>query len=207
MKKEINKKYQDIRLDLISGKSLNQISKDWKLDIGAIRYGLKKRYPDDFDVLVHGIIIEKRDGFDLRKIPHGQTDRSETNITKKAKDILKKYYPYSIEEVGVWNHNFTVRYVVDLWSSENDIGFELCYSVTTSKKVIKKLNQYKKYFSKVVCVLLKDSTRFNIKKNRSYHYLKENIRSAGFDVIILDIGENTLTYLDTPISNGDDKLE
>lgn len=181
----LDNKYKGILREIEDGKSLKQISKERNIDHNNLRNQLRKRFSKEYDRLIYGEIIGNYKGYKLRKIPRRQTDRTETNITKKAKEILKKHYN-CIEEVGVWNKNFSKRYTSDLYLLNSKIAIELYWQRREAFKQLKdKLNNYRKFSKVVICALLKDS-KFR-KKNRTYYYLKQKLKDAGFKVIIIDI--------------------
>ncbi len=180
------KKHLEIAQELREGKSLTRIAKERKMDRKYIKINLKSLIKEEYITLLYGKIIGSHKGYDLRKMPERQTNRCETDITKKAKEILKKKYD-CIEEVGVWLNNYNRRYTIDLYSIKNKLGIELAWSSITSKQLIRRLSIYEELFGKVICALLKDSS-FR-KKDRHYIYLPQKIQDAGFKVIIVDIAK------------------
>lgn len=186
MEQETLKKYNMLIEELRDGKNLNALAKENKLDLQNMRDYIKKILKEDYTNLVYGEIIDFNNGFAIRKIPKRQTDRTESNITKIAKNILKKKYN-CYEEVGVWMDNYGKRYTIDLYSVENKLGIELYWTKYSSTKIIKRLKIYKQLFGNVICALLKDSSNYS--KNRNYYYLPKKIMEAGFEVIIVDIAQ------------------
>ena len=55
------------------------------------------------------------------------------------------------------------------------------------KKLVKRLNNYRKYYGDVICALIKDSSVRS--KNRSYVNIKEKLKRDGFKVLIVDIAK------------------
>jgi len=190
-KEELDKKYREILEEVRKGKSLTQIAKERKTCRRNLGNVLKKRFPEEYDTLIYGIKIGWYNGYTLRKIPNNQTNRVECDITKRAKKILKKKY-FCVEEVGVWSKDFKKKYTVDLYNPRTKLGIELCWSKSlTSKKLIKRMKEYKKFCKDVLCVLIKDSSIKS--RDRQYIGLPTRLNKAGIVVRIFDIGENTLT--------------
>lgn len=181
----INLKYRIILSELHEGKSLRQISHENGYCLSHMRNQLKKRYPKEYDELIHGKIIGEYKGNKLRKLSDRQTNRTECNITKKAKAILKERFSCT-EEVAVWSNNFNTRQTIDLYSLKYKIGFELhWHGGKTCNQLIEKIKKYEECFGRTVLVLLKDSS--TRKHNRSYIYTELKLKDAGIEVMILDI--------------------
>jgi len=190
-KDELDKKYKEILEEVKKGKSLTQIAKERKACRNNLYRVLKKKFPEEYDTLIYGIKIGYHKGYTLRKMPNNQTNRVECDITKKAKKILKKKY-FCVEEVGVWSKDFKKRYTIDLYNPRTKLGIELCWSKkTTSKELIKRLKEYKKFCKDVLCVLLKDSSIKS--RDRPYTHLPTKLRRAGIVVRIFDISTSTLS--------------
>ena len=188
-KKEIKNESGYINYSLVfqritGGQSLRSISKEFKIDIQNMRNRLKEIYGKEYEELIYGKIIAVNKNMDVRKIPSGQTNRCETNLTKEAKRLVLERYG-GLEECGVWNDNYSTKYVIDTFNPNNNLGVEICWSSKASSDLIKRLKKYYLFCDKVLCVLVKDS---NIRRrNRSYPILREKLIKLGFDVAILDI--------------------
>lgn len=178
-------KYNNLMEEIRSGKSINQTAKENNVNRGNLKRQLKKRFPEEYQKLIYGKIIGKHKNYILRKIPNNQTNRNECDITKKAKEFIKKKYD-CIEEVGVWKNNGRDRVVIDLYSIRYKTGFEIYWQSGESyKRLKKKLLRYRKYFGRIVCVLLKDS---NVRtKNRSYYYIIKKLKYDNIEFVIFDL--------------------
>jgi hypothetical protein len=181
----IKRKYEAIFDQFKSGISLRQIAK--LNNIGCTRnlgYNLKLLYGQEYINVAHGKTIKQTNNLQYTLLPNLYTNRTETNITKKAKEIFKNYN--FMEEVGVWENQTKLLAAIDLYNLEQDIAIELIYkSDNCSSKIIKKINRYKKYFKNVYVFFLVDSDAYLRQKTR-YLMLsildKNNINAQIFDV-------------------------
>ena len=87
--------YDSIMNEIRTGKSMGKICREREHSINNVRNQLKKRFPEEYDLYIHGMIIDEHNGYELRKIPENQTNRIETDLTKKAKQILRDYHNLS----------------------------------------------------------------------------------------------------------------
>lgn len=173
--------YNLILRNLIQGESLNSINKKHGFCPNNIRKHLKKLYPEEFELYVHGKVIDEYNGFLIRKAPKNHANRVECNITKKAKEILSKRYD-CMEEVCVWNGEPLIRNCVDLYSIKNKLAIEIIWkSKENIKQLIKRLNTYKLLFGNILCVLVNDS------RNNIHTLQYKRLKSSGFNVEILTI--------------------
>jgi len=175
--------YDSIIKRVESGESLTNISKDLKICRQNMHRRLKNKF-EDYNDRVYGKIIAHNKGFDIRKIPNGQTNRCEANITKEAKRLLIERYG-GLEECGIWINNYKTRYVIDIFNPENNLGIEICWKSKTYKQIFKRLKNYELFCDDIICVFVKDSTIR--KKNKSYPLLRERLIRNGFRIGVLDI--------------------
>ena len=185
--------YESYLERLEKGESLNSFKNENK-DIRWLRSKLIKLYPKRYKEAVYGKIINLNKGYELYKLPKKQTDRTETFLTKRAKEYINKNLCDSKAEyeIGIWLENFKKKYVVDVWY--NNIGYEICFSQITSKKIIKKVKNYLKFCDKVIVILPKNK---NIKsQNKDYPLLKNKLKEEGIEAINIDL---TPTGIETGI--------
>lgn len=196
-KQEIENKYMDMIRELMHGKSMHKLAAEKKICIKNLRRQLKKRYPEQYDKLIYGEIIEKKSTFELRQIPKNQTDATETIRTKVIKEYFKTFFN-SINEVGIWKKNESTRLCIDIYCPKYKIGWEIYWRhKETIKQIINRLERYEQYFNRVGIILVKDS-RFH-KQDKGYFYLQEALNKKNFPYILFDIAEppspDTLTLL------------
>lgn len=137
--------------------------------------------------MVNWKIVGKYKNETLVQFLRNQTDGTECNITKQAKQLLSKYG--FINEVGIWEDS--LRYAIDLYSLESNIGIELCWASYNPKKLNYRFKKYKKFCKKIICVLLRDSSHPRLDKN----YTRVPNRIMGAIVVILDMANTEKSSL------------
>jgi len=185
--------YKKIIELLRNGESLEEIHRRFGHCKKHLRYKLKEKLGEEYDELIYGKPIGYLNNYELRLVNKLQTSRCECNITKKAKNIIRKKYNFSYEEVAVWSKDKRIRVTIDIYIPKEEIGIELLWADTTSKKINEKYDNYKNIFTKLIFILLKES---EVKKRDIQYNFSKRVINENINIKVLDISTEEIIDLD-----------